>query len=217
MGAKTWMLVYADVNAREALNARPPLNRDAAAKLASDLFPDEQLELLGDGDLSYTCPPNSELCVGCFPGVSVIAAREFGGDYPSKLPARFITAGAGGTVLLHAMHSVVDWFAYAKWVDGKLVRSLSLSPDSGIIEDLGPKLSFEEPYWSGKHPVVGDEGDEDEAYPFPFHPLELGEAALAELFGYNLEGPRDATLLEPGTIPLARYRRRSRSRWKFWR
>jgi len=214
MGAKTWMLVYADVDARDALKARAPLNREAASKLGGDLFPDEQLELLGDGDLSFTSPPDRELCVGCFPGVSVIAAAEFRGDYPSRLPPRFIAAGARGTVLLHAMHSVVDWFAYAKWVDGKLVRSLSLSPDSGIMEDIGPKLSFEEPYWSGKHPAVDGA---DEGYPFPFHPLELGEAALAELFGYQLEGPGDAMLLEPETIPLVRYRRRSRSRWKFWR
>ena len=31
------------------------------------------------------------------------------------------------------MHSVVDWFAYARWVNGTLVRSLSLSPDSGVF------------------------------------------------------------------------------------
>ena len=52
-------------------------------------------------------------------------------------------------------------------------------------------------------------------YPFPFHPLDLGEAALAALFGYHIEGPIDPALLAPETIPLARYKR-SRSRWKFW-
>ena len=213
MGAKTWMLVYADVDARQALSRRPALNREAASKLAADLFPEDKLELLGDGDLSRTCPPDNELCIGCFPGVSVIAAREFGADYPSRLAPRFLTPGARGTISLHAMHSVVDWFAYAQWRDGRLVRSLSLSPDSGILEDIGPRLAFEEPYWSGEHPAVEDANEE---YPFPFHPLELGEAALAELFGYQLEGTGDPTLLDPETIPLIRYRR-SRSRWKFWR
>ena len=38
---------------------------------------------------------------------------KFGGDDPSKLPPAFITAGGGGTVTLHAMHGVVDWFAFA--------------------------------------------------------------------------------------------------------
>ncbi|WP_439145646.1 DUF6928 family protein [Streptomyces canus] len=33
------------------------------------------------------------------------------------------------------MHSVVGWFAFAAWGDGRLLRSLSLSPDSGIIEN----------------------------------------------------------------------------------
>jgi len=213
MGAKTWMLAYADVNVRAALKARPVLNREATSRLAGDLFPDEKLEVLGEGTLSRTCPPDNELCIGSFPGVSIIAAKEFGTDYPSRLAERFLAAGSG-TIVLHAMHSVVDWFAYAQWIEGKLVRALSLSPDSGILEDIGPRLPFEEPYWSGQHLAVEDESDE---YPFPFHPLELGEAALAELFGYQLEGTLEpALLLDPDTIPLVRYKR-SRSGWKFWR
>jgi len=214
MGAKTWMLVYADVNAREALRGRPLLDPEKTFRLASTLFPGEKLESLGDGDLSYTCPPDNELCIGCFPGVSILAAKEFGIDYPSKLHPRFIAAGDSGTTTLHAMHSVVDWFAFALWNNGKLTRSLSLSPESSVLEDIGRRLPFEEPYWSGQRPAVDD--SERDSYPFPFHPLDLGEAALAELFGYQLEGMLDSTLLEPETIPLVRYRR-SHSRWKFWR
>lgn len=215
MGAKTWMLVYADSSAREALGARPQLDREATQRLARTLFPGEKLELLGDGDLSDTCPPDDELYIGCFQGVSVVAAKEFGIDYPSKLAKRFVAAGSSGTIFLHAMHSVVDWFAYAKWANGKLLRTLSLSPDGGILEDIGQRLPFEEPYWSGEHPAIDDE-EENDAYRFPFHPLELGEAALRELFGYQLEGFIDPTLLEPEAIPLVRYKR-SRSWWGFWR
>lgn len=215
MGAKTWMLVFADGNAREALAAKPALNRAASAKFAASLFPHEKLELLGDGDLSCTCPPNHELHIGCFPGVSVVAAKEFGIDAPSKLPHKFIAAGGNGVVTLHAMHSVVDWFAYAVWANGKLVRSLSLSPDSGIIEDMGQRLPFEEPYWSGEHPAMDSE-DEKDAYPFPFHPLELAEEALKDRFGYQLEGFIDPSLLEPESIPLLRYKRSRPAWWKFW-
>lgn len=215
MGAKTWMLVYADANAREALGAQPQLDREATQRLAGTLFPGEKLEPLGDGDLSYTCPPDNELHIGCFPGVSVVAAKEFGIDYPSRFAERFIAAGGSGTITLHAMHSVVDWFAYAKWADGKLIRSLSLSPDSGIMEDIGMRLPFEEPYWAGEYPAVDSE-EEADAYPFPFHPLDLGEAALKELFGYQLEGYIDPLLIEPESIPLVRYKR-SRSWWRFWR
>lgn len=208
------MLVLADANARDALAAKPPLDREATRKLADTLFPGEKLEPIGNGDLSFTCPPDDEVHIGCFPGVSVVAAKEFGIDYPSKLDRRFIAAGGNGTVTLHAMHSVVDWFAYAIWANGKLVRSLSLSPDSGIIEDIGRCLPFEEPYWSGEHPAV--DSDEDEAYPFPFHPLELGEATLKDRFGYQLEGYIDASLLDPESIPLIRYKRCRSPWWKFW-
>jgi len=214
MGAKTWMLVLADSNARDAFTANPSLDREATQKLAETLFPGERLEPIGDGDLSYTCPPDDEVHIGCFPGVSVVAAKEFGIDYPSKLHQRFIAAGGNGTVTLHAMHSVVDWFAYATWANGKLVRSLSLSPDNGIMEDIGQHLPFEEPYWSGAHPAVDDE--EEDAYPFPFHPLELGEATLKDQFGYQLEGYIDASLLEPESIPLVRYKRSRSPWWKFW-
>jgi len=216
MGAKTWMLVYADANAREALAAGPELDREATQKLASALFPGEKLEPLEDGDLLYTCPPDNELHIGCFPGVSVVAAKEFGIDYPSMLPEPFISAGGSGMIYLHAMHSVVDWFAYAMWSKGQLVRSLSLSPDSDILEDIGQRLAFEEPYWAGKHPAVDDE-DDDFEYPFPFRTLELGEAALLELFGYQLEGCGEPMLIEPETVPLVRYKRPRPSWWKFWR
>lgn len=215
MGAKTWMLVLADSNAREALAAKPLLDREATSKLATALFPGEKLEPIGDGDLSYTCPPDDELHIGCFPGVSVVAAKEFGIDYPSRLSQHFIDAGGNGVVTLHAMHSVVDWFAYAMWADGKLVRSLSLSPDSGIMEDFGQRLPFEEPYWSGEHPAV-DSDEEPDAYPFPFHPLDLGEETLKDRFGYQLEGFIDPSLLEPESIPLVRYKRSRSPWWKFW-
>ena len=211
MGAKTWMLVYSEASARDALENAPPLDRDATTRFAHDLFPGERLERLEDGDLLWTCPAKKELCIGCFPGVSIVAAEEFGIDNPSRLPQRFIDAAGNGSATLHAMHSVVDWFAYAHWQDGTLLRSLSLSPDSGIIENIGDKMAFEEPYWSGQHPAV----DDDDDYPLPFHPLELGEEALKHFFGYQLEGFVDPSLLEPEDIPLMRFKR-LRPFWKFW-
>ena len=211
MGAKTWMLVQADCDdVAAALRKDPQPDRQASAELARVLFPKDKLTPMEDGDLSYTNPPDDELYIGCFRGgVSVIAAKEFGIDRPSQLDARFLR---GRNVYFHAMHSVVDWLAFAKWKDGKLVRALSLAPDHGIIEDLGARLPFELDYWDGKHPATP--GGE-EPYAFPFHPLDLGEAALKEFFGYQIEGMIDAALLEAETIPLLSFKR-SRSRWKFW-
>jgi hypothetical protein len=216
MGAKTWMLVYADSDARAALAAYPPLDREATSRLASKLFPKEKLEPLSDGDLCFTSPPEDELHIGCFAGVSVVAATELGLDHPSKLPKAFLDAGGRGKVYLHAMHSVVDWFAFGLWSNGTLIRSLSVAPDNGIIEDIGQRLPFEEPYWSGKHPVT-DGDDVDTSYPFPFHPLEFGEGALLEFFGYQIEGFVDPSHLDVESIPLVRYKRsKAAPWWKLW-
>jgi len=213
VGAKTWMLVCAERRVGEVLSSGAALDRQATLQLATKLFPKEKLDPMGDGNLCYTCPPDNEIHLGCFAGVSIVAAKEFAIDYPSKLPERFVSYGSGATIYLHAMHSVVDWFAFACWDRGKLVRSLSVSPESGVLEDLGQRLPFEEPYWSGRHPVGDDE--EEEEYPLPFHPLELGEAALNEFFGYQLEGSLDAVVRRPESIPLVKYAR-SRSWWKVW-
>jgi hypothetical protein len=209
MGAKTWMLVNADDDPREILNSNPQLDRKATLKLAKSIFPLESLEEIETNSLLFTNPPDDELYVGCFPGLSIVAAIEFGIDYPSQLSERYIRSLPRKMLYLHAMHSVVDWFAYAVWVDGKLQRSLSLSPDSGLLEDLGEKLPFERPFWSGEHPAIDpEEEDEDDEYPFPFHPLELGEAALSALFGYIIEGPGEMGEYDPESIPLLIYKRR---------
>lgn len=201
MGAKSWMLAYVNGRADEILKSRPQLDRLAAEQLVSRLFPSAQLEVIEDGDLSYTCPPDDEIYGGCFPGLTIVAATEFALEYPSRLPARFLNEAEGRAVYLHAMHSVGDWFAYAIWEAGRLVRSLSLSPDTGILEDLGQRRAFEEPYWSGDYPVLADR------YPFSFHPLELGEAALLDLFGYQLEGMMDLWQVQPDEIPLMGFKR----------
>lgn len=206
MGAKTWMLVYAAGSARDALAQTPALDRQATEAFAAALFPGERLVNQADTDLTWTNPPDDEIRIGCFPGVSVVAAKEFAIDHPSRLQPHFLEAGQDKVVTLHAMHSVVDWFALAQWRNGVLIRSLSLSPDSGVLEDLGARLPFEAPYWAGDHPAIEDE---EEDYPFPFHPLDLAEAALGALFGYQLEGAMDDSMIDPETIPLMSFKRRA--------
>ena len=83
MGAKTWMLVYADGNDRDLLAAKPKLDRGATLRLARELFPNDGLQAIDDGSLAYTSPPDDEITIGCFPGVSIVAAAEFVLDHPS--------------------------------------------------------------------------------------------------------------------------------------
>jgi hypothetical protein len=213
MGAKTWMLVYSKGDPKTILASGPKLDRDATIALTGQLFSSEKLQLLGDGDLSFTCPPDDQIVVGCYPDLVVVAAKEFGIDYPSLIPEKFIEAFSDGVLYLHAMHSVVDWFAFGVWRKGILQRSLSLAPDSGIVEDMGARLPFEAPYWAGSYPAI-DPNDDETDYPFAFHPLQLGEAALQEFFGYQLEGGRCPSQIEPERIPLMRFQRR-KVWWRF--
>jgi len=216
VGAKTWMLVYADSNPAEHLRAASNLDEVKSLALAKLLLDKDQLALISNrSNLTYTCPSDDEVVVASFPNVAVIAASEFGIDYPSRLPAHFLENAPHRDVYLHAMHSAVDWLAFAHWSDGKLIRSLSLSPDSGILENIGPMLPFEVPYWNGQHPAL-DPSEEPDSYPFPFHPLELGEAALKDFFGYQLEGFVDESLLDPEDVQLLLLKR-SKPWWKFWK
>jgi hypothetical protein len=217
VGAKTRMLVYADGDARVALAKRPALIRDQTTAPVARMLPGATLKPLADTALIDTHPEANHVHAGCFPGVWVIAADDFGLDRPSELDRRFIDAGRGGTLTLHVMHSMVDWFAFAQWTHGTLVRSLSLSPESGVMEDLGERRPFERPFWAGERPAV-DPAIEEEAYPLPFSPLELGEAALDALFGYQLEGEARSPLPDPESVALMRFERsRSRSWWQVWR
>lgn len=189
MGAKDWMLLYAEGAIRPILQAAPAGDREAAQALVARLYSAFRITQIQDGTLSGQAnPPDYHVYVGCFPGLTVVCTGDAALDRPSQLNRRFLDEAAGRTVYLHAMHSVVDWFAYAIWAnDGTLRRALSLSPDSGIIENTGIPLAFEGPFWAGECPVETT-GFDGQPYRLPFHPLEHGAEALRALFGFNWEG-----------------------------
>jgi hypothetical protein len=205
MGAKDWMLVYADRPVADVLRAQPEVDRQATQAFVEQLHPGRTLTPLDDSTMAeQSNPPDGIIYAGVFPGATVLLSGEVALDYPSTLPQRFLAEAKGRTLYLHAMHSVVDWFAYAIWEDGVLQRALSLSPDSGVLEDIGARLPFETPYWAGEHPV--DDEDDEEPYPFVFHPLELAEEALGTLFGFVYEGYPPENEPELGGVVLLGYR-----------
>jgi hypothetical protein len=188
MGAKDWMLLYAEDQVRPVLRSAPRLDREATRALVARLYPAHRIEEIDDGTLLDDAnPPDRHVYAACLPGLSVVCTSLAALDRPSQLPPVFLDEAKGRTLYLHAMHSVVDWFAYAIWsADGSLRRSLSVSPDDGVIENLGDPLAFEAPYWAGERPV--DDDTDDSSYPLPFHPLDMAEDALRHLFGFNYEG-----------------------------
>jgi hypothetical protein len=207
MGAKTWMLVYSDDDVPSILSEHPEIDRGKTEQLAKTAFPKHRIRTLEDATLLTTCPRGSKLVAGCFPRVAILAAKEFGIDYPSKLDGRFVGLIGSKKTYLFAMHSTVDFFAYAIWESGVLMRSISISPETGITEDIGERLSFEVPFWEGKHPAVDPDDDEDE-YPLKFHPLEFGEATLSNLVGYSIEGPLPTDVVDPERIRLMTFSRK---------
>ena len=84
-------------------------------------------------------------------------------------------------------------------------------------------------HWDGAHPAVDPE-EEPAGYPLPFHPLDLGAAALPEFFGFQVEGVVDTSLLAPERVRLLRFgdphkasgnkatvtASPARPWWKFW-
>jgi hypothetical protein len=198
LGAKTALLAYATGDPVESLRQARELDPAATHALVAATHPAWEGTASSAVDLLDGCyPPEGTVYAGSFPGIDILSDQDVMNYQPSEFPARYLDAAAGRRVILHAMHSVTDTFAFGIWEEGGLVRSLCLSPADGIVENIGDPLPFEAPYWSGEHPA----GDR---YPLPFHPLELGgDAALRALFGFVLEGRRQPTDVDAGSVELA--------------
>ncbi|WP_308364267.1 hypothetical protein [Streptomyces sp. ISL-86] len=208
MGAKTGLLAYADGDIPAALRQGSEAGIAETTDLVGRLYPGWGMEA-AEGEIldEGTYPADGLTYAASFPGVDIVCDRRLMIDRPSQLPEHLVAASAGRRMVLHAMHSVVDWLAFAVWEDGRLVRSLSLSPDGGVIEDIGEPFPCERPYWAGGHPVEQDPDWEDEApYPLPFHPLELGEEALRAFFGFILEGRPAPDDVDPDDVRLQGFR-----------
>ncbi|MGO4462392.1 hypothetical protein AB4039_34655 [Streptomyces sp. M-16] len=208
MGAKTGLLVYGDGDIPAALRQVTLAGIAETTELVGRLYPGWDTEA-AEGEIltEGTYPAPGLTYAASFPETDVVCDRRLMIDRPSQLPEHLIAASAGRRMVLHAMHSVVDGLAFAVWEDGRLVRSLSLSPDSGVIEDIGEPFPFEGPYWSGDHPVKPDpDGEGGAPYPLPFHPLELGEEALRAFFGFVLEGRPAPDDIDPDGLRLHGFR-----------
>ncbi|GAA0904335.1 DUF6928 family protein [Virgisporangium aurantiacum] len=190
MGAKTALLAFTDGDLCPALLGATRCDQAEAEELVREVHPGYDVTPIGDGTLLHnTDPPDDITYATVLAGAELLCDGRLVLDRPSHLPEHLRTAGAGRRIIMHGMHSVADWLCFAVWEDGTLVRSLSLSPDSGIIENIGEPFVFERPYWAGEHPVEPEHGwPDEEPYPLPFHPLELGEDALRGLFGFIIEG-----------------------------
>ena len=213
MGAKAWFIAYFDDDPKAVLASRPELDREACRQLAERLFPNVPLNDNGNGSLELLNPRRNQVLVGCYGGLRIVAHNELAIDYPSKVDRRWLDPSLGRTAYLHATHSVVDWFAFGLWEDSRLIRSLSVSPDGGVQEQIGAPLAFETPYWGGQFPVEVDEGREP--YRLAFHPLDLSDASLLQHLGFQFDGYPKDWVCDPADVAIARFAI-EKPWWKFW-
>ncbi|WP_269854156.1 DUF6928 family protein [Streptomyces sp. RPT161] len=209
MGAKTGLLAYANGHVPALLRQVATADLARTSAMMQRLYPGWQIEESAGSNLSDgVYPPDGMVYAASWPGVEIVCDRRVVNDLPSRLPEHLVAASVGRSLVLHAMHSVVDCLAFAVWEDGRLVRSLSLSPDSGIIENIGEPLPFELPYWNGDRPadVIPWPGEQQAPYALPFHPLSLGEDALRALCGFIQEGRPEPDDVDADRIELHGFR-----------
>jgi hypothetical protein len=193
------MVMYAENNPADVLRAFPVLDKPATRAFAERLFPGATVEEIGDLLLADAVdPPDDIAYLGCFPGLDVVCSWRVMPDRPSQVDQAVLDASDKRNVFLHAAHADADWCTSGLWRDGELVRAVSVCPDPGIIEDLGEQLGFEQPYWKGEHPT--------DDFDLPFHPLELGAAALSDFFGIVPGQETDMDGVDPEMIPVVGYR-----------
>ncbi|WP_174535041.1 DUF6928 family protein [Micromonospora chalcea] len=208
MGAKTALLAFTDGDIRPAMRGAGRSERAETEALVRRIHPGHVVEPADDDTLlDGVYPPDGVTYATVLAGAELYCDRRLMLDRPSELPEHLRLAGAGRRIVMHGMHSAVDWLGFAVWEDGVLVRSLSLSPDGGIQENIGEPYDFELPYWAGEHSVEPIPGWHDQdPYPLPFHPLDLGEEALRALFGFVVEGRPSPDDVDPDDVHLHGFR-----------
>ncbi len=208
MGAKTALLAFSDGDIRPALRGATRAELAETQAMVQQVHPGYTVVPADDGTLwDDTYPPDDITYATVLAGAELFCDRRLVLDRPSHLPEHLVRLGAGRRIIMHGMHSVSDWLCFAVWENGALVRSLSLSPDGGIAENIGEPYAFEQPYWAGEHPVEPVPGWPTQGpYPLPFHPLDLGEVALRALFGFIIEGYPDPDDIDTDTVHLYGFR-----------
>ncbi|GAA1687714.1 hypothetical protein GCM10009830_39100 [Glycomyces endophyticus] len=200
MGAKAGLIHLGGGIPAHALAGGPAFDPERSAALAATILggpvAPAGARTLAEGGV---WPERGTICVGAGEHTALVGYAEICPDRPGTITDWIRAVAPGGDAHGVFMHSVVDFGAVAVWEHGEIRRSISLAPDSGVMDDLGDPLTFEAPFWNGDHAV-------DEDYPLPFHPLDFGEAALLALFGFGIEGSPAAYAFDPGTVALPAFR-----------
>jgi len=201
VGSKAAIVAFVAGEPREAFRGASDIDPESSRRLAEKIL-GGQAQPSGALPLDRAVwPEDGVVCAASFPGVEVVCCRWLAQDRPSDLTGQISRLAEGRNAYGVFMHSITDYAGFAVWAKGSVVRSLSMSSEIGILEDLGSQFAFEEPFWRGEYSVPGDE-----CCVLPFHPIDLANEALREFFGFVLEGDWDDSCFDPEEVNVPVFR-----------
>ncbi|MHC0430943.1 DUF6928 family protein [Streptomyces sp. O3] len=201
MGSKAAVVIFTDVDPRGVFQGGAGADRVKSRFLAEKAVKASVQELAPLPLDLAVWPGAGIVCAAHFSDFQVICSRELAREHPSALTEWISRMADGRNAYGVFMHSAEDWAALGVWSSEGLVRALSVKPGVGVIEDVGERLPFEIPFWGGDRPVCHDVN-----YALPFHPIDLGNEALREFFGFILEGREDEFCVDPEEIEVPAFR-----------
>lgn len=162
MAANSALMVVSELEAPDALRAVLDAEPDPAAseELVHRTFPMSRIASAKDGEIltNGLRAGAGTAYAASHPGLEVVCTRRLWDDRPA-----LGEVSHGRRAVLVLTSPVTEWLTFAVWVDGELVRALSLSARRGVVQSIGEPLPFERPGTAG--------------------PASLGQAALRGLIG----------------------------------
>ncbi|UYP19705.1 hypothetical protein OED52_03850 [Rhodococcus sp. Z13] len=194
MAAAVSTLWYVDSPVPAATLREFEPDRDAARALLTRLFPDRRADPLDCVPLTEAAGTldgdEERICVGSYPGVTVVSSPRFALKQPSALPEMWLHTPAADRTLLLVSDPPGAWGAFAMWERGRLRRAFGANTVE-FFEDRGLPFVWEGPYWGGEHPLRWPPNVTPPPASLPFHPRKLVEEAHAAWLGFRYVGRRD--------------------------
>jgi len=194
MGMKALLVAVSGGLPRQDLATHPLGSVDASRRAAEAVLPGLVGDQLPDGELAEYCYPYDGIYAGTFGGTALVTSQH--DELLSWVPP-----GGGRNAYRVYMQSVVSSASLSYWGADGTFRDFGGSLEDGPFTNIGQPLPFEVPFWAGqfRDPNIAAE------YPgghMPFHPMDLGEEALREFFGFVGEGTPRADDLDAFEIGL---------------
>lgn len=203
MGFKTNLIALSADVPRLSITTGSEAGRAAAEAAVAEIFPGRTLTFRETSNIYDASHPGDDTVGVSTYGDTIV----LGGAWVLDTGRDEVLAATGGRQVWEvAIHSVVDLcHIEVRDAQGQIVRRLDryvdMTPEEVGPNTLGEPLPFEAPYWAGQHADVYDEtpgASDDDAT--PFHPLEMGEAAMGWIFGVYGEGAPTDEVQETLTV-----------------